>query len=1217
MILLGQDNCDLIKVLETRSEGKNALVASRTELGWVLHGNVPGKAANPAANATLCSRTTQWVKNPCHSPSPDYLYRELHDLVEEYFRLESIGEPKMANMSPKDQRAMSLLESTTRKRSGRWETGLLWRVDNVSLPDNKEYALRRLYNLEKKLDKDSKLAKLYYKEIDKLVSEGYASKVTERPQRGRTWYLPHFAVTHAEKPGRVRVVFDAAAEVKGTSLNNHLLAGPDLLNSLAGVLMRFRQRPVAFKADVRDMFLRIRVREEDRCFQRFLWRGSDREKEPETYEMSSLLFGAKSSPCSALFVKNKNAEQEAGSMPEALQAIKRGYYMDDYLDSADSVEDASRIIAQVAEVNARGGFYLHGWASNDRRALSSVTSTNRSQGGMVLLDSTTHTRLYEKTLGLSWDTRLDRLTFKATMGRMSEDIRSERRKPTKREVLRITMSIFDPLGLLAPFVVGSKILLQDIWRSGCGWDTVIGDHEFEWWRRWIRELPKVADLAVSRCYVEAGKTKTRLELHVFCDASEKAYAAVAYWRTVYEDDSCTLALIGSKSRVAPHKPVTIPRLELQAAVLACRLAHIVETEHDLKPNERFFWSDSRTVLSWISNDPRSYQTFVANRLGEIAESSNAGEWSWVPSAENPADDATRGTTDLSRWFTGPEFLTRTSNCWPTAPEPSDAEKEGFASVEKRMLFLIPATICEFPLPDIARFSSWKRLLRSAATVLLVRDKWRAFRRSSGERRALSTRRGKSALESPFLDLNLLEEAEILLLRQSQTETFPQEVAALKRGLCLGKSSRIIKLSPHLDDKEIMRVQGRTTGFEVPGFNNRPVILYGKHPTTRLLVAHYHEKVGHGNSELVLNEIRQRYWIVKARATLQTITHKCQVCRIRRAKPLQPRMADLPAARLAHHQRPFYHCGIDYFGPMMVAIGRRREKRWGVIFTCLTTRAIHLEIASSLNSDAAIMAIRRMAARRGQPMAMYSDNGTNLRGANEELRAAVAELDQAKLNEYALEKDMRWNFIPPSAPHMGGAWERMIGCVKVALRPVLKEQAPKEDTLGTLMAEVEHIVNSRPLTHVSIDPDDKEALTPNHFLIGGSSGWSLPGRYEQLSTCPRKQWRIAQEMANQFWHRWIREYLPTLMPRNKWSAESETLSVGDVVLIVDYQAPRNQWLKGVVKEVFPGQDGRIRVARVTTTRREVTRPVVKLIKLATAERGYESSYRGEGCRRRDG
>ena len=335
----------------------------------------------------------------------------------------------------------------------------------------------------------------------------------------------------------------------------------------------------------------------------------------------------------------------------------------------------------------------------------------------------------------------------------------------------------------------------------------------------------MASLAVPRCYVAAGNAKTRLELHIFCDASEKAYAAVAYWRTVFEDDSCILTLIGSKSRVAPHKPVTIPRLELQATVLACRLAHIVQTEHDLKPNERFFWSDSRTVLSWISKDPRSYQTFVANCLGEIAESSNAGEWSWVPSAENPADDATRGTTDLSRWLAGPEFLARTSNCWPTAPEPSDVEKEGFANVEKRTLFLIPATICELLLPDIARFSSWKRLLRSFATVLLVRNKWRAFQRSSGEGRAASTLQTKSALEWPFLNLNLLEEAEILLLRQSHTETFPHEVAALKRGLYVSKSRRILKLSPHLDDKEIMRVQGRTTGFDARGFNNRPVKDY--------------------------------------------------------------------------------------------------------------------------------------------------------------------------------------------------------------------------------------------------------------------------------------------------------------------------------------------------------------------------------------------------------
>lgn len=194
-----------------------------------------------------------------------------------------------------------------------------------------------------------------------------------------------------------------------------------------------------------------------------------------------------------------------------------------------------------------------------------------------------------------------------------------------------------------------------------------------------------------------------------------------------------------------------------------------------------------------------------------------------------------------------------------------------------------------------------------------------------------------------------------------------------------------------------------------------------------------------------------YWIAGLRSTLKSITHKCFICRKLRANPLNPLMSDLPAGRLAYQQRPFTHCGIDYFGPMIIRIGRRQEKRWGVIFTCLSTRAIHLELAHSLSTDSAIMALERMA-----------------------------------LREYSTLKHFEWKFNPPCAPHMGGVWERLIRSVKVTLNAILYEQVSREEVLVTILAEVEHIINSRPLTKVSNDPRDCEALTPNHFLIGSPS-----------------------------------------------------------------------------------------------------------------------------------
>lgn len=269
---------------------------------------------------------------------------------------------------------------------------------------------------------------------------------------------------------------------------------------------------------------------------------------------------------------------------------------------------------------------------------------------------------------------------------------------------------------------------------------------------------------------------------------------------------------------------------------------------------------------------------------------------------------------------------------------------------------------------------------------------------------------------------------------------------------------------------------------------------------------------HKSHETVINELQQNYWILGLRKAIRTLVDKCSICKMMRALPPNPKMSSLPSSRLTYRFRPFTHCGVDYFGLFWVKIGRRREKRWGVLFTCMTTRAIHIEVAHSLSTDSAILSIQKFSARRGFPRIIYSDNGTNFRGADKEIRDTIK-------NKFL------WKFNPPTASHMGGAWESLIKSVKNASYATLKEHAPKEETFTTVLAQVEHSVNSRPLTHVSLDPRDKEALTPNHFLIGTSSGNIRLGHYDAQILCTRKQWQLAQHFADAFWRRWLREYLP--------------------------------------------------------------------------------------------
>ena len=433
-------------------------------------------------------------------------------------------------------------------------------------------------------------------------------------------------------------------------------------------------------------------------------------------------------------------------------------------------------------------------------------------------------------------------------------------------------------------------------------------------------------------------------------------------------------------------------------------------------------------------------------------------------------------------------------------------------------------------------------------------------------------------------------------RSVQSESFALEIGLLKKRKEINKDSKILSLQPFIDSDGIMRANGRVRSTLDGEFNRHPIILDGKHFAVVALIRSYHTRFFHGSNDTVLNEIRQDFQILGLRGVLRSVASRCIVCRIQRAKPFSPKMGNLPLGRMAYRLRPFSHCGLDYFGPLLVKIGRRREKRWGALFTCLTTRAIHVELAHTLNADSAIMCIQRLGARRGSPICLYSDNGSNFRRAEKELKEAVGKIDDNKIGAFAQKKGIDWYFNAPEAPFQGGCWERLIRSVKTALYTILREQAPREEVLHTLLLEIEHSVNSRPLTHVSLDTRDEEALTPNHFLIGASSGEVNLGQFDDQQGCLKKQWRLVQQFADAFWKRWLREYLPTLISRKKWEQGGESIKLGDVVLIMDLQAPRNSWRRGKVTRVYPGRDNEIRVAEVQTSSGTYVRPSRKLIKL---------------------
>ncbi|XP_048481754.1 uncharacterized protein LOC119693943 [Plutella xylostella] len=1076
------------------------------------------------------------------------------------------------------------------------------------------YCGRSHYNTH--FQKDTGYAEHYRKEVHKLFEDGYARELTEDELAAdQVWYLPHFGVQNPNKPGKLRLVFDAAGKVKGTCLNDYLLTGPDLYNSLLGIMYRFRENKIVITGDIKDMFLRINIRSEDQNVLRFLWQEPPPPAPPappgprapttptqsplKICTMQSLIFGATCSPFIAQYIKNKNALKYEDLYPEAVQAIIKNHYMDDCLYSCDSAETAINLVNQITTIHKYGGFEIRRWSSNCKQVLDNIPSDALAQTAIQMKDGATN--MSERTLGLIWHPAEDCFAFKVSFSRVSQEVLDGTTPPTKAKMLGLIMSIYDIHGFLSPFIIKSKVILQDVHRSGIDWNCHIQAKEFSSWCKWLDELKLLESIRIPRWYLSDDnwtecysvtepelcdkKIVNNTQMHIFCDASIKAYATVIFWRFTRFDGRVKVCFVGSKCRVTPLRPVSIPRLELQAALLAARLAHTVQTEHkDIQPNQRFFWTDSSTVLQWLRSDPRSYKPYVAHRLGELDELAAPAEWRHVPSRLNAADVATRpdapplALTDA--WFQGPAFLRRPEEEWPKDLKTCKIVDE--AACEERNINLVVSRDTSVApdalrLPNENNISKWTTLLRSTARILLL------FRRPKGDY---------------CLDVDLMRKAETLVLRKSQQDAFGQEIECLRNNKPLPSNSRLIKLTSYLDDDGLLRVEGRidkVTGVSTS--TTRPAILDGKHRVAQLLVEHEHRRALHGAHEHVVNELRQRYWVVKLRSAVRAAAARCLLCRRRRAAPAAQRMGPLPAARLQHHRRPFSCTGIDYFGPMEITVGRKRQKVYGVLFTCLTIRAIHIELAESLTTDSTIMALRRMIGRRSTPSVIWSDNGTNLRGCDAELRQSIRELNTEKLREDGLSRGIEWRFIPPGAPEMGGAWERMIRTVKTALKVALKERAPHRETLSTLLVEVEALVNSRPITHVSTDPNYPEALTPNHFLIGTSSNGPAFGKYDDGDLCLRKQWRIAQRLADMFWSRWIKEYLPTLLPRQKWQTDERALRVGDYVVLVDTKVDRGCWRHGVVSAAHAGADGRVRVVDVRTRAGVLRRPATRVALLS--------------------
>ena len=626
-------------------------------------------------------------------------------------------------------------------------------------------------------------------------------------------------------------------------------------------------------------------------------------------------------------------------------------------------------------------------------------------------------------------------------------------------------------------------------------------------------------------------------------------------------------------------------------------------------------ANSMSVLRYIKNENKRFHTFVANPIATIRDGSSPDQWHHIQGILNPGDYVSRGLSaeallNCEKWLLGPEFLWTPIHQWSIVPgasmalEDDNPEVKRDQEVKSLSTIIAPVSVTPVTAPseDFQKFSDWYRLKKSIAWVLRYRSNLLSAIKTRQKTGQIKTQPEKLSL----ISTEELENAERAILKVVQQTAFRDEINTLNRSSDkrVKGTSSLVKLDPFFRNG-LLCIGRRLAQARMSSEAKHQIILSKNSHVTSLIVDHYHKLSGHSGRQHVLSLIRQKYWIVKANSTVRKVLTNCYKCRRQEAPFCEQKMADLPDNRLIHGNPPFTTVAVDYFGPFQVRCSRSLVKRYGVLFTCLTVHAVHIEVAHSLDTDSFLLALRWFIARRGQVREMRSDNGTNFISGEHELRESIQAWNNNKISEEMLQKNIKWSFNPPYGSQHGGIWERCIRSVWRILRALLQQQSIDHEGLVTLIWEVESILNSRPITFVSDDPVDSEPLMPNHLLLLKCDSPMPPGVFQKEDVFSRRRWRQIQYLSDIFWKRWSREYLPLLQSCQKWPFPRRNLPVGDVVLVATENTPRNCWPLGRIQDVFPDKKGLVCKVKVKVKSAVLEHPIDKLVLLV--EEGAKNIY----------
>lgn len=1191
-VIIGLDLIDTFIPVNNPESLPSGIKVTKTIVGNCFY----GKGTLPPAE-TETQTTTVTVSTLMYSPPPEKTYQEM---VKEMYEMESSGFTLKAYETGTAADAFYQAYKDHIDLSPGHAIAPLPVKDNINeLTDNFNVAYRCLEKLLGKLQQNPLHLELYTQKINNYRTNGEAEIVTGPiPNTVGIFYLPHQPVWRWEKTDPLRIVFNASAHGKGKkSLNDVLHTGEAYVHKIHDIIAACRFHKLLITCDIQSAFTQIRLPSEYQDLCRFLY-----PKDPtkplsrdnlQVYRFVRLPFGLTASPSVLNMVLTKLcAENTHPIAKEILQYL----YVDNIVLFADTVTEAIQKYEDSKAVLAQITMNLREYASNSEEFNQSLPIADRGKFGQT------------KMLGVGYNTEEDNFLVQIMCAPVT--------KLTKRELLAIMHSVYDPIGAAQPALLPLKLLFREVVKTLKNWGDQLEPEKVASYNAIIQNI-EGTEIKIPRDTKSSPETQGKL--WIFADASTSSIAACAHYQRA--PGASPSAILSGKNKLAPmKKPLTVPQLELQGLLMAATLAKTLSFEMTHLKFGINIVSDSRIALAWIKNI--SNHSKIANTKDkinkiaqELATNGHTVNFFHVPTDLNPADLGTRGASkqqlEQSAWVQGPQWVADPEEIHPLTPlhaiTATEEEETLAATLDEKVpeaAQILTQTANETPEPLLGseKFSSYQRKVRVISLVAKAIQTWVNKvnkTRDSPIRLATVTRFDPS----PAIGAKDIAEAELLLIRQAQNQLNMEE---------LHKRHRDYRFFQ--DHEGIIRCQTRLNKAELPYDTVHPIFLPRKTDWLPAFLRELHLKLAHSQHGQLAVALRARYLIPKVGKLIKEAATSCVTCRKVQGLPLgAPDMQALQKDRVTC-TRAFTSTGTDYLGPITI---KGDKKVYVCLFTCMATRATHLEVAEDLTAGAFLNCFTRFISDKGVPKIIRSDQGTNYTLGQKilEILHQPEPISGESVLSYSANHKIQWIFNPPASPWMGGAWERLIGLTKRHLKKLLGRQRVTLDTLQTLVKRIAAVLNTRPLTHVNPNEMEQLPLRPVDFLQNSVSYAlaepQLEGAPEDKSYEPEliqtmKQAKEAVEsstrLADKYWARWKKDYLPTIKNIHKYTRKQKRHLkrkfpiLGEIVLIGEDNRPRGSWAYGRVDKIFPSEDGQIRSVLIKTATGSLRRPLEKIFPL---------------------